>query len=893
MKKIIAILMMFFLTSTMTMNATENELLEDVTPVEETTSEVVEEETTVVEEEEVEAPQPVSTHTVAVETSRGDFTTRTVAISDDSLSDYGKSVNNDLSSKKSSSGLEDFEVSSLLRSEQPNTEYTVTIDGVEITYYNNKIVAINNGIVRTNGGTSQVLSMYSTLEDYNSKSDPIPLSGAGYDGFYLDTIKQGDEYVIHFTIGGGDFYINSNDVTIIPFADVKAVTHYEVIDGNWYLREAVDALTSTEYTDIYLDDAPSWAEAGVNYYTIDGYNFYTTYDEMVADFVNPNSRSASNHSMRTYNYFQNLPFRSSSAYTTLDYKNYLKSKGFTNSQYYGTSAFVKAQEEFNVNSLLMFAFSNHESFYGTSTYAYRCNNFYGRGAYDSNPDNACIEYGFNTAYDGILAEAIFLSNTYLYPESWVYNGTHFGDKTSGMNVKYASDPNWGSKNASQAKAIDSYLGGSEEYKFKIIKVPGFKQIYKNAGLTTKMLINNTSGGTVNYMTGQNDSSNSSSSMWGTNHVVRSEGSGYYQIQLDTPLNISGTSTCRYRTAMKGSYPNYNGYTDFKVAAGVGDNACEYEDWSSQYGYISKSGVKVINDVKIVTPEYHADDYNYGTCNILTETTTFNGNVVEYYRSSSNNKECRVEYYGTSNDIRYRTYDYFIGGGEQHTQRIINRYDKNGERDWYQKYLYRSNGSKISYESTYYNTKGEKTSTKFYNYDSNDVRYRRVQTSYANNVVSLKKWFTYDSSGQQLQRLETYKYVNGKKKYYADTYYDSYGIDYYKEYWYDLEKGFRYARNEKYYTKGKAVNAKKSFYSNNGKTRTRVENTKYSSGRRTYFSKTYYNSYGIDYYYEYFYNSSGVRIQRNEKYYINGNASYKKYVYYDDNGNYKNQTITYY
>lgn len=48
-----------------------------------------------------------------------------------------------------------------------------------------------------------------------------------------------------------------------------------------------------------------------------------------------------------------------------------------------------------------------------------------------------------------------------------YFGANVGDKASGINVKYASDPYWGEKAAAVCWKIDSYLGAKDSYKYTI------------------------------------------------------------------------------------------------------------------------------------------------------------------------------------------------------------------------------------------------------------------------------------------------------------------------------------------------------------------------------------------------------------------------------------------
>ena len=46
------------------------------------------------------------------------------------------------------------------------------------------------------------------------------------------------------------------------------------------------------------------------------------------------------------------------------------------------------------------------------------------------------------------------SKGYLYPKDYRYNGGFLGNKASGLNVKYASDPYWGEKAANIVWRLD-------------------------------------------------------------------------------------------------------------------------------------------------------------------------------------------------------------------------------------------------------------------------------------------------------------------------------------------------------------------------------------------------------------------------------------------------------
>lgn len=108
--------------------------------------------------------------------------------------------------------------------------------------------------------------------------------------------------------------------------------------------------------------------------------------------------------------------------------------------------FKEAEKQYQVNALYLIAHSALESAWGTSKIARDKNNFFGIAAYDHNPYDAATKYsGIRT---GILDGAKFIANRYLSSNSAVHRGPFVGDKASGMNVNYASDPYWGRKIAS-------------------------------------------------------------------------------------------------------------------------------------------------------------------------------------------------------------------------------------------------------------------------------------------------------------------------------------------------------------------------------------------------------------------------------------------------------------
>lgn len=455
-----------------------------------------------------------------------------------------------------------------------------------ITVVDGEIINSTNAIIRTNGGYKNSFYIYSSLDNLKNDVDGIPISGGGFDGTLLETVEEDGVYYHRIKISGYEGYVLSGNVQIIPEELISSRSYYTVEDNQWVYYSAIDALTSTEYDRIVLDDAPSSAKSSVKYYSDDDVNFYTT----------PILTSAvpTNAALRYNSYYMNLPMRSASSYTASNYKAYLNAKGKSSSTYFNeTSAFTKAQELENVNSLLLFSMANHESAYGLSTYAKACYNFFGRGAIDSDPDKACQSYSFPTATDGILAQALFLQNGYFDILDWRYSGTNVGNKQNGLNVKYASDVDWGKKISNHAYMIDQYLGSKDENRYPIISVSGNSLVYADSNLTQKLASIGDNGSFSSYnlrqQTGTNDT---------VNVVAIAQTEDAYQVYVPTAVKNSSSVDCSYTSSMRGSYPNYNGRTKLAVGINAANYACDYVSFENNAYWISKKNTKPINNVEV-------------------------------------------------------------------------------------------------------------------------------------------------------------------------------------------------------------------------------------------------------------------------------------------------------
>ena len=77
----------------------------------------------------------------------------------------------------------------------------------------------------------------------------------------------------------------------------------------------------------------------------------------------------------------------------------------------------------------------------------------------------------------------------IHPDKFQYHGGYFGNKASGMNVSYASDPYWGEKAAQYYAYIDDMLGNKDENAYTIGIKEGIQSvyIYEEASYNAKIL----------------------------------------------------------------------------------------------------------------------------------------------------------------------------------------------------------------------------------------------------------------------------------------------------------------------------------------------------------------------------------------------------------------------
>ena len=228
------------------------------------------------------------------------------------------------------------------------------------------------------------------------------------------------------SISGLSGYMNQSDLTAVDEGS-EFIPHY-TSDGKFLYHEL------SPYTSIKVAPHTSAMVIGKKYYSTDGEHFdgFTVKNP----FLFKNLREPSNYSAAELDKLYSMMNLQDSP---------LAGKGAT---------FKEAEERYGVNALYLMAHSALESAWGRSQIARDKNNFFGIAAYDTSPYLSAKS--FDNVDKGILGAAKWIRENYID-----YGRDHLGNKATGMNVRYASDPYWGEKIASIMMTINSRLGGKD------------------------------------------------------------------------------------------------------------------------------------------------------------------------------------------------------------------------------------------------------------------------------------------------------------------------------------------------------------------------------------------------------------------------------------------------
>lgn len=387
--------------------------------------------------------------------------------------------------------------------------------------------------ISTYANTDEKIVNFNTKGNVTTEYVEVGTNESGYTNgaFGADAAYLGETGgKVKFMLSGVVGLVDKSRVQVLNKSSVQ-ITSYYTVSGGWLVHKVATKLTNgSAASSIRCGKAPAYLTEGGQYYSYDGNYFYAAdkFGTMLNDYKNNNRNNAINSGNPYYNYYQYLPMRSKSTYSASTLDSIISGKTVSGSKMRGTgNALKNNQDSYGVNALLTAGIAANESSWGTSAYAIQRNNLFGINAVDSNPDNA-LSFPSADVCIKDFAET-YMSKQYLNPQNWVYYGSFLGNKGSGINVKYASDPYWGEKAAAISWILDEAGGYADQDTYTI----GIKDSIAGAHQDLNVRAGNNTSASVLYTTGTQSN---------VAFVIlnKTPQNGFYQVQSDGVLNSSKT-----------------------------------------------------------------------------------------------------------------------------------------------------------------------------------------------------------------------------------------------------------------------------------------------------------------------------------------------------------------
>ncbi|HAX72794.1 MAG TPA: hypothetical protein DCY20_04665 [Firmicutes bacterium] len=435
--------------------------------------------------------------------------------------------------------LETFDEAKALKNE---------IEALNLDFNEFEVVVLHDGAIAMS--FSPAMIQFKTTgcganHNLQASSESIANHDTYINACYIDEalLLNEEENTLQIYMSGYDGVINSHAVydaesdietwvSIVPKNQIQNASYYKKVNDELIHYISKDIRDELAVTPVVIGLAPAFMEEEKMYYSYDGIYFYEEWTK-----ITPSGNGAINEEAPFYNYFQYLPYRSKTNYHVSEIDEYIVSQGITEKAMtypaetnqsqlaHEGESFIAAQEQFGINGALELAMAIHESGFGKSKIAIEKNNMFGMNATDNNP------YGNATQFSSVKNGVYFHADQYMsggYTNAltdYRYHGSHVGNKGSGMNVKYASDPYWGEKIAGQYYKLDKALG---------FKDYGYYQIgIKQSGEVLEIFEQPTSESSVLYQTQNNKG------QIALNHypvLILNQEAGFAKIQTDIMVN---------------------------------------------------------------------------------------------------------------------------------------------------------------------------------------------------------------------------------------------------------------------------------------------------------------------------------------------------------------------
>lgn len=319
-----------------------------------------------------------------------------------------------------------------------------------------KIIKMRNGIAYAADTVANTTTIYDSRELKNQISYTT-------EGRELKYLGSNDTYAIvqlADTVG----YAKISDVELTP-TNIMQGSDYYYVSNNVLSHKIYNHVKKAYEGEYVISDAPNFMKNDVKYTSFDGVHFYSPDNKLVGTY---------------FPYFQFASVRQPSNYTAEELDNIIQTlltnrqalgvpsyaNATTKSKLIGTGNYLKELEKnYHVNALFILSAAVHESNYGMSAHAQKINNLFGIRVFDSTPEDG---EKYATPQASMLAFVTKYINLNYVPQSGKYaKGAVPGNKTTGINVHYASDPHWGSKIAGHMWRIDNTSGQKDINKSKL------------------------------------------------------------------------------------------------------------------------------------------------------------------------------------------------------------------------------------------------------------------------------------------------------------------------------------------------------------------------------------------------------------------------------------------
>ena len=342
-----------------------------------------------------------------------------------------------------------------------------------------KIIDVNYGLVRLNMHQNNVNTyIYDNSNLTNQyKWQKFYFNGSyGEDGGFLGTSHDSGQWAAHIRIADTTGWVGEKDYELIPITWLKSSSSYTINSESISHNEVSDiTVSNSAKAKRAIGPKPTMLATGT-YYSFDGHYFYNTLESLMQDYKNNSIERAVNKNNPYYNYYMYLNIHTKSNYSSTNINDYIKNNmGKTKNAYgdyaesgastlYGMGTyFYHAQEKYGTNALLTFSLSRNETGNGTSNISISKNNGFGLNAVDSNPYASASRYAyFENSIIGFAND--WMTYNYAKADASNYFGSQFGDKQSGINIKYASDPYWSEKMAQNYFYFDQ-AHGFQDYNY--------------------------------------------------------------------------------------------------------------------------------------------------------------------------------------------------------------------------------------------------------------------------------------------------------------------------------------------------------------------------------------------------------------------------------------------